>query len=88
MIEDSSIGDEPQQWGRSGQEQRVGSSRVKSSRFTVAQSLAKSKLQWSSSASSDRDRGSISLACTLYAAYAEEGTRTVSRAGTGLKYCN
>ena len=60
-----------------------GRSRVKSSRFTVAQSLAKSKLQ---SSSSDRDRGSIPLACTLYADYAGEGTWSVSRAGAGLKY--
>lgn len=60
-----------------------GRSRVKSSRSTVAQFLAKSKLQ---SSSSDRDRGSIALACTLYADYAGEGTWSVSRAGAGLKY--
>jgi hypothetical protein len=45
--------------------------------------VIQSKLQ---SSSSDRDRGSIPLACTLYADYAGEGTWSESRAGAGLKY--
>jgi hypothetical protein len=75
--------------GKVGTSERVHQSQ-ELSRFTLAQSLAKSKLQSSSSDTSDRDRGSISLACTLYAgmqATQEERTWSVSRAGSGLKYC-
>ena len=51
-----------------------------------ANRLASASCNGRGSDSGDRDRGSIRLACTLYADYAGEGTWSVSRAGAGLKY--